>query len=313
MFSLTRLEDKFVLRELGLRRSRPGLHPSSASVQYEDETGKSIVLGTCLRSAWYAATGVPKSNPRTAYLAHTGDLGKWDEEGLIRRWKEMGLWVGNNIKFYRQDLAISGEMDAVLRNPETKGLVGVEVKTIYGYNADKLVFGTSYKRKSSIPGVPKDNQYLQAVTYAWEYRDQFEEYRMFYLERGNGHRVEFIVGCEEREDGTHQCYWEQVPGDWWGYFQEGRVYQPYTIEDVYDRYRKLLLAIRSGTKPNAEFPHILPEEVVEEQYAKGELGKTKYTNYKKNPTLNPVTSWQCDYCFHKDKCREDKLAEGIKE
>ena len=311
IFSLIAEEDKAVIegrhRRFDVRRQ--GLYPSEASVSYMDGT-RQVTLGKCLRAAWYRASGIANTNPGGIRMFQAGRLGKEAEVMQIRLWKEMGIWEANNIKFFDKDFALSGELDAVLKNPMTGGLMGIEMKTYYGYPAGRGICGVKRERASGkfLAGRPKDEHFLQSALYAWQYRDQLEEYRIFYLERGDGTRVEFRVGFAERNDGKHQCYWEQIPGKYWNAYQEGRVLQPYTIEDVHARYKDLIKALRKKELPGKDFEEVWDADMVEYQYSQNEISKTNYDKWVKKPTTNKLGSWHCNYCDYRDQCNIDDVA-----
>ena len=96
-FSLVATEDEYIVKSKGLRRHRPGLHPTEASVTFEED-GKQLVLGKCMRAAWYRSMEIGTREGVSAGLMMKAHIGKWDEEGLVQRWKEMGIWYENNIK-----------------------------------------------------------------------------------------------------------------------------------------------------------------------------------------------------------------------
>ena len=305
-FSVVAAEDEYIVKSKGLRRSRPGLHPTEASVKFIED-GRERTLGKCMRAAWYRSMEIGTREGASAGLMMKAHIGKWDEEGLVQRWKEMGLWVDNNIKFYQKSHFLSGELDAVLRNPETGGLLGVEVKSFYGYYANKEVTGA---KRDQIPGVPKEPHFLQAILYAWEYRDMLEEFRIYYVERGDGHRVEFRIGFNQPDKyhGKHRVWWQQVEGKYWNYFTPEKVLQPYYIEDIYDRFQELIVALKKKELPPKDFSSKWDDDTVEWMWSKGYLGKTKYTAWQKNPTKNPCGDWQCGYCQHKTQCDLDSIA-----
>lgn len=312
VFSLIEEEDNFVRTEKNWSIRRPGLHPSSASVAYNDN-GRRVVLGKCMRASWYSALGVKKDpgGPKIGLLM-TAHQGKWSETGMIDKWKKMGLWIANNIKFFNKDYALSGEMDLILMNPMTKKPFGLEMKTYYGYPAGRSILGVQREKDSGrrLNGRPKDEHFLQALLYAWEYRERLDEYRLYYLERGDGVRVEFRVGFETQPDGTHLCYWEQIPGKYWNSYEEGKVYQKYTIEDIYDRYTILLKKLQTKELPPGEFSLVWDSDTVEQKNLDGEISKTNYTKWKKNPNLksNQLGDWQCSYCDYKIQCKKDNQA-----
>jgi hypothetical protein len=307
VFSIVDLEDHYISNPLHLSINRPGLYPSEASVVYMED-GFRIVQGKCLRAAWYRNTGVPESSGPKPGLMMKANLGKWDEIGVVNRWKEMGIWLGNNIKFYQSKFVLSGELDAVIKDPATDKKIGVEVKTFYNFAANKEICGA---KRDQIPGIPKDSHFMQALVYWWEYQNILDEYRLYYLERGDGHRVEFRVGFDTAADGTHPVWWEQIPGNYWNFYKEGKVVQPFTIEDIHARYTELIAHIRNKTLPAKDFERAWSDERIEWAYSKGYVGKTKYEDWKKNPGKNPIASWHCSYCGHSDQCAQDEMTAAI--
>jgi len=308
VFSLVAAEDDFVENRSNYSIRRPGLYPSSASVSYLEGTRR-ITIGKCLRSAWYSALQYKKDRGINVSLNMKASLGKWDEIGSVERWKEMGLWVANNIKFYNKELAISGELDAILKNPITGKHIGVEEKTFYGYPANRSICGIQREKGTGnrYNGRPKDEHFLQALLYYWEYQERLDEYRLYYLERGDGHRIEFRVGWETTPEGKHQVWWQQIPGEYWNAFSEEKVLQNYTMEDVHDRYRKLLELLRTRTLPDKDYKIVWDAEEIEFRRSLGEIANTKYTKWKKNPSLasNQMGAWQCSYCDYQKQCQSD--------
>jgi len=310
VFSLIAEEDNSTheIESRRFQRRRPGLYPSEASVEFKDGSRR-VVQGKCMRAAWYRSSNVPKPPGTNVGLMMKAYLGKQAEVMQVRKWKEMGIWVDNNIKFFDKDLVLSGELDAILRNPMTDKLMGLEMKTFYGYPAGRGLCGIKRERGSGkfLPGKPKVEHFLQSSLYAWEYKDVLDEYRLYYLERGDGHRVEFKVGFTERNDGKHQCYWQQIPGRYWNAYQEDRVLQPYTIEDIHSRYRDLIKMLRKKQLPVKDFCISWDKDTIEYKYSQSEISKTNYDKWVKNPKTNKLGDWQCSYCDYKDQCQQDDL------
>ena len=309
-FSIVELEDNYITKPNDFRRHRPGLYPTEASVEYVFDD-KKLVAGTCMRASWYRSMQNPNREPASAGLMQKAHLGKWDEMGVVNRWKEMGIWVSNNIKFYNKRYFISGEMDAIVKNPETDALIGLEVKSYYGYPAGKMIRGA---KRDKIPGVPKDNQFLQSILYAWEYKDELDEYRMYYIERGDGDRVEFRIGAEQTPDsqGKHQVWWQQIESKGWNFYSPNKAYQPYCIEDIYERYDQLINKLKNKELPPKDFSNNWDTDTVEWMWKNKKLGKTKYQAWQKNPGKYPCGDWHCDYCSYKNQCVQDELATVIK-
>jgi len=196
-----------------------------------------------------------------------------------------------------------------LKNLINNKLMGIEMKTFYGYPAGRYICGVKREKGSGkfLAGRPKVEHFLQAILYYWEYQNRLDEYRLYYLERGDGHRIEFRIGFKENSDGTHQCYWEQVPGKYWNAFQEGQVFQPYTLEDIHDRYKTLLELLRARKLPEKDYKIEWGSDMVEYQYSQGNVSKTNYDKWVKNPKTNKLGDWQCSWCDYKDQCIQDSL------
>ena len=197
-------------------------------------------------------------------------------------------------------------------NTYTAGMIAVHnCKTFYGYPANRSICGIKREKGSGrfLAGRPKDDHFLQTLLYFWEYQNRLDEFRIYYLERGDGHRIEFRVGFQENPDGTHQCYWEQVPGQYWNAFKEGKVLQPYTVEDVHHRYKKALEFLQKRELPPKDYSKEWDAETVEFQYQQGNVSKTNYDKWVKNPRAktNKLGNWQCQWCQWEDQCTQDSL------
>jgi hypothetical protein len=301
-FSLVDFEDEYAATKKHFGINRPGLYPSEASVKY-DLDGEEVIEGGCLRASWYRVLGIPVPGPPNVSLGMKGNLGKWDEIGTVNRWKEMGIWVDNAVKFFNKELIVSGELDAVLKDPTTGKTILVECKTFYGFPANKEICGG---KQPPVPGKPKMSHFLQSSIYAWDYRNILDECRLYYLERGDGHRVEFRVGFVA-EGNKNRCYWEQIPGKYWSYYSPGKVIQPFCIEDIHERYRELGSFIKTKQLPPRSYPTYWPDDKIEWLYAHHKVNKTDYEAWKKNSVKHKIKSWQCSYCAYKEQCEADSV------
>jgi hypothetical protein len=314
-FLLIEAEDKFITSSVDLGIKRQGLYPSEASVKYLID-GREVCRGTCIRAAYYRALKYEPTNPGSPGLMSKANIGKWDEQGIIDRWKKMGIWIDNNIKFFDSELVVSGELDAVIKEPNTNRLIGYEIKTYYGNYANQVICGskgrrlkdgTFSERQQRKTGRPKPEQFLQAVYYSHFYvttLKKLDEYRMYYLERGDGHRVEFLVGTEKQNNGTHQCWYQQIPGPYWTTFDPERVYEPYTIEMIHNRYKTLLKYLREKELPPRDYTDRYTPDYIEWAYKNKEISMTDYEDWKKNKTK--LGDWNCSYCSFQKQCERDE-------
>lgn len=304
-FRLIEEEDNYLITKPSYTRNRPGLYPSEASVKYTIN-GLTFVEGKCLRAAWYRSRGAV-ANPTPVGLAMKGTLGKKAEEGIIERWKQMGIWVDNNVKFFNSKYVLSGELDAIIKNPVTNGLIGSEIKSYYGHYANQQITGSKRPIKG---GEPKIEHLLQALLYQWEYRDILEEYRIYYIERGDGHRVEFRIGSDED---TGKSFYQPIDSKYWNYFDGSKKYMPFTIHDIHKRLEELISYIRESRIPPKDYGTPYTEEEIEYLHSIGKISKTKYEAWQKNPAKNPIEHWACSYCNYASQCKQDELALVINE
>lgn len=306
-FSIIQAEDRYLLNKPNFSTHRPGLYPSEASVEYT-VNGVKFIEGGCARATYYRIKKVPIDNPGGLSLSMKAIVGKAIEQETIDRWKSMGLLVDHNIKFFNEKYIISGEQDTIIRNPETGEFIGLEQKSMSGHYAAREIFGA---KRPPIPGKPKIGHYLQAIIYWWEYKELLSEYRIYYFDREGGPRCEFRIGTE-LINGKNVCWREQIPGDYWNYFEPNRVYYPFTMEDIYSRFDKLLNYLRKDVLPPRDYGFLSTEQI-EQMYEMGDLAKKDYDPWKKDPDNNKICHWMCRYCRWPGKCKADTLNQSIKE
>lgn len=265
-------------------------YPSEASARWIDQHGITRVAGTCLRQSWYRLSGKFKPSDKDPYGQWIFALGKHVEEILVEQWKQMGIWVANNVRFKDTERNISGEIDVVLVEPATGEKFCVEVKSFYGYQATRDICGNK-----SVTPRPKTSQLLQALIYVdqglkhgtWNY------VKMVYYARDSAARNEFDITLVE--DGEHLR-----PA------VNGVIDYRFTMEDIYDRYEELRAAHEADVEPPRDFDISWDAEKVNKRKALGEVSKTAYEKYVKSPKKYPVGDWQCRYCGYKEHCwKED--------
>lgn len=302
-FSLVAAENDFLLNHPNFSIRRPALYPSESSVKYT-ENGFTFVQGKCHRAAYYRIKGIPKNRQSSLSLIMKGIAGKALEEAAIDRWKCMGIWVGNNIKFFIPNYIISGELDVIIKDPITEQLILEELKSWDGHYAAKMILGS---KKPYITGQPRPQHYLQGITYHWEYKEYIPETRLYYADRAGGARVEFRIGTE-LINGRNVCWRENIPCKYWNATTEKRIYYPFAIEDIHDRFKQLAKYIKTDTLPPKDYGIIEPDKI-EYMYSKGDLAKKDYEPWKKNPNKNPIIDYMCNYCDWQGKCKADSIEE----
>lgn len=282
-FNLLEATDAWMTRQQFTSARQAHLYPSEASVLVT-ENDRRTVEGTCMRKAYLRNTGLAEAAPHEARSQWIFMQGKIIEEALVERWKQMGIWVNNSVKFYWPEYNISGELDTVLFDPVLKTNFGVEVKTFYGYNAKKQIMGNR-----STAGFPKLSQLLQTLVYAYFFKDRLPYFKLVYFARDEVARREFNVEVRE------------IDGKWWPVI-DGEVYRKFSVNDVLDRYKDLNYHIENGILPPTDFELYWTAERVEKENLLGNVAKTKYANWEKGRVK--IGDWQCSYCPFQNYCWE---------
>jgi CRISPR/Cas system-associated exonuclease Cas4 (RecB family) len=309
-FSLVEYENEFLKNKPNLSKYRPGLYPSEASVEYVSN-GTKVVKGKCIREAWYRIKGFNKTRPFSSTLQMKAEVGKLVEESTVDRIKRMGLYVQNSIKFFNQKYVLSGELDLIYRNPVSGNLVGQEEKSYYGMYAEKEILGykgtignSKTPAKPAINGRPKDQHILQSLLYAWDYREELPEYRIYYHNRGDGKRCEFQIGFQE-EGNLARCWYKQIRGPYWVSYSPEKVILPYTIQDIHARLQKLIDYVKSNELPPRDYEETLRDDQVEKLRTLGLIRKGEYDKWAKNPQKYPIKPWICSYCSYAEHCKKN--------
>jgi CRISPR/Cas system-associated exonuclease Cas4 (RecB family) len=296
-YDLVKATEEFLCRPRVRGHSDCHFYPSEASVALVDEFGDHVVYGGCLRASYFRCSG-EEGIPHNARSQGIFELGKSVEEMLVDDWKRMGIFVSHGIRFQNPEYNLSGELDVILKDPETGIQFGVEVKSFYGYYASVEIFGN----KSTV-GKPKMNNLLQTLVYAWEFKKDLDHFKLFYEDRGDGRKRSFDVRIvpEELEDSTIVHY-PKV---------DNTIIKSFTIEDMYGRYQQLCNHMLQGTPPDKDFELYYTNERIEKDHSNGKISDSKFNKFKKVSKRDGSVryierdrpgDWQCSYCKFKDLC-----------
>lgn len=283
MASLIDLTDAHMTRRrLAVPRSR-SLYPSESSVSYKDDQGVDRVLGACLRAVYWRITGTgerrAESKPSQEWIF---ELGKSVERVLIEQWKQMGIWVDSNVKFYDALHDISGEVDAVLEDDRGKYLV--EVKSFYGHYATKEICGNTFRR-----GAPKDEHLMQVMIYLdfFSRAKICDRAKIVYYARDSSKRAEFNVRLAARDGYTYA----EV---------DGVVDKRFTLEGIHERYAQLRTAVETSQVPDRDYVLEYDDATVERMARAGEISKTALEAHRSGKKR--AGDWRCGYCPYVYAC-----------
>jgi hypothetical protein len=127
-------------------RRSSGINPSSASIQYTDETGRLKTVGGCVRQLYYKVTGAEKdsggeSNPDWIFAAIMGNS---LHSLLCRLIDEYGFSMGiqrlaEEHAIYDEETGLSGRTDLLAWDYNRDEPIGVEIKSISEYKCKQAV------------------------------------------------------------------------------------------------------------------------------------------------------------------------------
>lgn len=261
MKTITPILDKAIeAKELANSKSRkPRAHnrfwPSSSSVAYVDKFGEIKVEGKCLRSEYWSILGEPITNPTNARSLRIMAAGKRMEDFEIESATEAGILVDTQRKFEHKlpsGAIISGSLDGVMKLDGKE--VAVEYKSGYGvwFRKDQLGLGTDGKRLVRFTPSPKMVHVLQVLLYLDHYRGQIDDFRLIYLDRGDGENFEYSISLDEEGHGVIGRA-----------SSEATDLTPFTIHDIYARFEELAGYLTRGEVPPPDYLVIYTEALVD--------------------------------------------------
>jgi len=314
LFEAAILESRFPRQSSGLFR------PSEASAIEQTKAGP-IVRGGCARKTWLRLKGVKPTN--SGILGHQMqrmNVGKEVENSVIEDCKKSGLYVANNVVFRVEmdGVPIAGEIDAVLRTAPCSGeKYCMECKSVYGYYAQKEIFG-KFLKMGKEPGKPKDSHLMQLALYLNHYSRLPKDDpgylafgALFICDRGDGHFGVFDVWLEPdtmilgegEEITTHRIFYSsEVLGVL-------RTACPWTVEDILSRYRGVQDLLSGDAPPPKDFLREYNAEQIEQRHEIGMISDSAYKKWKsshgpRGKGKEKLGDWNCQrlYCPYSDFC-----------
>jgi CRISPR/Cas system-associated exonuclease Cas4 (RecB family) len=269
-------------------KGRGTLWASEASVQFINEFNEQEVVGKCKRAVWYRLKGVEETNPPNAKSQMIFTLGHIIEAQFTELWKQMGIWENNSVRWEDRDRNLSGEFDIILREGNDR-FYGVEMKSFYGYHANKQILGHWSGRganKVFINGRPKDEHLMQASIYADQARDRVEGFKLFYASRDNNDLAEFNITVPDAR--------EKI------IYINGIAETRFTLNEVYNRYDLLNELKLSNRPPERDYTYEPDDHTVKKLFERGEVSTSAYKKHTDGSVR--YTDWHCSYCNFKDYC-----------
>ena len=289
-FPLVKLTDDHFTRSRFSTQRNDFMNPSAARVSWVDPGDIKRTAGACHRAQYYQRTGV-EGAPHDPYTKWMFSLGSAVETILVEQYKQMGIWVDNNIKFYDPVHGISGEMDVLVKDPATGQLVILEIKSLAGYKGIRdVIKGTKGNSKTqAIVPAPKTSQLLQTVLYLDIFKDKVAYAKMVYYCRDTADRREFDITLHEEGDSVYPCV-------------DGKVDYRFSVQDIYDSYTALKEALDSEQLPPRDYEIKYSAAEIEKRKAAGDpfISAPQYKKWKEEGV--PIGDWMCNYCGFSSTC-----------
>ena len=295
-----------------------------------------VVYGNCLRSSYLryksglgesvklpdGTTGTPVSVKPNAKSQWIFEFGNQAEASIIKAAVKAKIFVQGQVKFSIpvSGIKLNGALDGVFTDKNGE-YVGIEVKSVHGNMAESSIIGTPGMRSRGMKGDPKDDHVMQTAVYAWHFRDQIPRFKILYIMRDKCFREEFELVVREDSDGRRIIF---IDGARWKHF---------TLDDIYDRYKKLAFNLNANILPSRDYTLLFDDKTMnqmlkDKQLAKGDTEKwTKYieretahAQWKKDKAagVQPLGKeprrlkrldkgdWRCAYCNFKTLCYDKK-------
>lgn len=288
------------------------IRPTEASVV--DVNGN--IIGACARAVYYRMKGVKTTNPMGLKAKKRAELGKEVEDSIRDRIKRAGLYESSSNRFYFMKYNLSGETDLIVRDPASKSLILLEIKSFYGYHAEKQIIGGWRGRGSKkifSHGNPKDQHLLQVLVYMCHINKDSKKVdgaKILYSSRDSQEECEFDVTIVQVGTKYHAKL-----GKWYGdtYYEWTRT--DFDVEGIFKRYEFVQGMIDKNILPDKEFVRFPSKEDLNKLLISGDIEQKDYDDITKYPTKDKLEkhgAWTCMYCSFADHCSNYKDFQGVK-
>lgn len=306
------------------QQKAPTLWPSSAT-----GSKNGVLVGKCRRQAYfrYAKDNYyysekynhleplvkhikEKQRPVSNYTKWIWRQGQLYEDYCVDLAKEAGVFIAGQTNVYVPQANVSGKIDLVVISPETGKYHIVEVKSVYGFNANSVI-GTDAKHKKGIVGEPRESHLMQLGIYQWWYAnndDRFGEGLLSYGARDTGRYSEYQVTVEKAEDNLDYIFYKAISP-----VVCEKVNSGISIQSIMQNYLDIIDLLETTNIPPPDYELLYSQNKITQMYEDGKLGKVDTAQYEKRKKqqeegktrlVKPVEKgdWQCNLCEYKDIC-----------
>jgi hypothetical protein len=309
----------------------PTLWPSRATAVVRNQWGEEEVQGECRRSAFfrvlldaYAYEEMARGQgpheelveelkrvqePPDPYFRWIQIQGELYEAYCTEKAKEAGVYLDDQVVVQvpsrrpvrAWNLALSGKIDLVVQDPQDGAPIAVEIKSVYGYNANS-VLGTPAARRLGKLGTPRESNLMQIGLYEHFFARprNFGWSRLCYGARDTGRFAEYevkIVPAEEDAIYWRGLYPSQTP---WTSSGIG-------IVNVMAQFDYVLDHLQAGTVPPRDYALTYDDDRLARMHEHGQLNKGDSEKWEKRQAqiesgasrLNKrlaLGDWRCAKC-----------------
>lgn len=287
--------------------------PAELALRKKHNLTLNIVEGKCMRALFYDFQEKIVSNPIEASGIRVMDLGNVCENVEREYYKDIGIHRAAHVRLFDKQYQISGELDNLvweyddillpdgrlsgwIKICEPRRVIGVEIKSFYGYYAEKEIV---------IGGQPKWNHVLQSLIYLDHYKPNIPYWLLIYLSRGGS--IDTPTGRKNGRQFKVQI--SKLSGE---IFIDGILINEFTMAEIYERFKKAQFCIDNNMLPDRDYVYNYPADLVDYKYRynKGEISLSKYNNWKKGNEY--ISDWQCNYCPYLVTCWKDVFGNAVR-
>jgi len=265
------------------------VRPSGASIILPITPEYTKLIGKCHRQVFFRFFDVPVTNPTDLIGMRRMDMGKVIEKReheYADASKQLEV-IQHNLRLKTpliDDIIISAEVDSLMK--DTAGQLFVqELKSFYGYQAKKEIFGSR-----DTTAAPKGDHLLQVMIYLYmmKVQDVAAKYAQLHdISRDDFKEKSFIIELEQENN-------EAFP------LVDGRPFRDYTLTRIISRFTALGMALKNKRLPPRDGEIEYSNRKIETLAELGLLSKNKVTKWQKGE--DTPGDFQCSYCNYKHLC-----------
>lgn len=283
--------------------------PTDAFIQTDE-----FYEGKCKRYLYYKKKNyIPDKFDYSTLLKF--EVGKNQEQSIIRALQKQNMWIDNNIKIYfnYKNIFVSGEVDAIIQSDLGKQIL--EIKTGEGYYfTQQIIYG--YKQDPGLyrdylvdqyASAPKIEHILQTALYLHYFKNitpklyndvPITSAQILYYDNANGLFKNYILMLKNENNYNYIKLFTQE--------KDQLLVVPIkniTIESILDGYVDVYNSIKNNVIPDKSYKIFYNDVDLDLYYAQKKLTKKQY-NLMKEDSMERA-DFHCRYCVYKEQCLKD--------